>query len=51
MVKYQDEISWFLIGVLSLSAFDYFVKQEYFWAAVYAALAFANYKLTKYPMK
>ena len=51
MVKYQDEISWFLIGVLSMGAFNYFTEQEYFWAAVNAVLAYANYKLTKYPMK
>lgn len=51
MVEYQDEISWFLIGVLSMGAFNYFTEQEYFWAAVNAVLAYANYKLTKYPMK
>ena len=51
LVKYQDELSWFLIGVLSFSAFNYFVEQQYFWSAVNAVLAYANYKLTKYPMK
>ena len=50
-VEYQDEISWFLIGWLSLTAVDCFIEQKYAWAAISAVLVYANYKMSKFRMK
>jgi len=50
-VEYQDEISWFLIGWLSLTTVYYFIQQQYFWSAVNAVLVYANYKMSKFQMK
>ena len=50
-VEYQDEISWFLIGWLSLAAANCFVEQKYIWAVVNAVLVYANYKMSKFRMK
>jgi hypothetical protein len=50
-VEYQDEISWFLIGWLSLATVTLFVEQKYVWAAVNAVLVYVNYKMSKFQMK
>ena len=50
-VEYQDEISWFLIGWLSLTAANCFIEQKYTWSAVSAVLVYANYKMSKFRMK
>lgn len=46
-VKYQDQITWFLIGYLTAAALDNLAKQEFIAAAIYGALVYANYFASK----
>jgi hypothetical protein len=40
----QDAISWFLIGVLSISGVDALIRENYFWGTWNLLFAFINYK-------
>ena len=44
-VRNQDAITWFIIGWLSMSCLDSLIRGSYVWAAIQAAIAYANYKL------
>ena len=44
-IRYQDEITWFLIGWLSMATLDALMRGEYGWAAFDAFFAFVNYKM------
>ena len=44
-VKNQDEITWFLIGWLSMSCLDNLIRGSYGWAVFDAAVVYVNYKL------
>ena len=44
-IKHYVEITWFIIGWLSLSCIDSLVRGSYIWAAFDAAIVFINYKL------
>ena len=44
-VTNQDAITWFIIGILSLSCLSNLYKGDYIWAAVDAAIAYVNFKL------
>lgn len=46
-VRNQDAITWFVIGLLTMSTIDYTVKGDWIWAAISAVLIWANYKLSK----
>lgn len=50
-VRHQDAITWFLIGVLTLSALDYAVKGDWLWVAITAGLIVANYKFRNFRVK
>ena len=44
-VRNQDAITWFIIGWMSMSCLDSLIRGNYVWAAVQAAIVYANYKL------
>ena len=44
-IKNQDTITWFIIGILSLSCLSNLYKGDYILAAVDAAIAYVNFKL------
>lgn len=46
-VRNQDAITWFVIGLLTMSTIDYTVKGDWIWATISAVLIWANYKLSK----
>lgn len=50
-VRNQDAITWFLIGVLTASMVEQLSRGDYFWAAVSAVLAAANYKMADFKMR
>ncbi len=50
-VRNQDAITWFIIGVLTMSMFDYAARGDWLWTAISAALVFANYKMLPVRMK
>lgn len=39
----QTKITWFVIGVLTMSVLDSLARQEYGWAAFSAFIAWLNY--------
>ena len=41
----QDAITWFIIGILSMSCLSSLSKGNYVWAAVDAAIIYVNFKL------
>lgn len=45
-VRNQDAITWFLIGWLSFSAVDHFIKGQYGWALFNVVLVYVNYKFS-----
>ena len=44
-IRNQDAITWFVIGVLTMSTIDYAARGDWLWAAISTALVFANYKM------
>jgi hypothetical protein len=46
MSRNDEKISWFVIGWLCMGALQALTIGDYLWAAIDAALAYANYKLT-----
>ena len=44
---HQSEITWWLIGWLSMAVIDDIVRENYIWAIVDAGLIYLNYKLYK----
>ena len=50
-VKHQDQISWFLIGLLTGAVIDSLADRNYIAAAVYAAIVYANYVGTKFKIQ
>lgn len=41
----QDAITWFIIGILSLSCLSNLFKGDYIWATIDAAIIYVNFKL------
>jgi len=41
----QDAITWFIIGILSLSCLSNLYKGDYIWAAIDVAIIYVNFKL------
>lgn len=50
-IRYQSEITWFLIGWLCFAGIDNILNSQYFWAVINFALAYANYKLDRIRME
>lgn len=46
-VRNQDAITWFVIGLLTMSTIDYINRGEWIWAVISAVLVWANYKFSK----
>jgi len=44
-INNQDEITWFIIGWVSMSCLDNLVRGSYGWAAIDAAIAYLNYRM------
>lgn len=42
-----NEITWFIIGWLSMAALDQLSREHYFMAAIDAGLAYFNYRMWK----
>ena len=43
-VKNQYAITWFIIGLLSMSCLHSFSKGDYIWAAIDIAIIYVNFK-------
>jgi hypothetical protein len=43
-IRNQDAITWFIIGVLSMSCLHSFSKGDYIWAAIDIAIIYGNFK-------
>lgn len=50
-VDNQDAITWFLIGVLTISMIDYASKGNWLWAGISAVMIVANYWFRKVRIK
>ena len=50
-VRNQDAITWFVIGLLTLSTVDYVVKGNWLWATISAVLIAINYNFRNVRMK
>ena len=50
-VRNQDAITWFVIGLLTLSTIDYAIKGDWLWATISAVLIAINYKFRNVRMK
>jgi hypothetical protein len=50
-VNNQDAITWFLIGVLTMTTFNSLARGEYIWAAISAFFIWTNYKLRNVRMQ
>lgn len=46
-LKYQEEITWWVIGWLSFGVIDCILKESWIFAIVNAGLIYLNYKLWK----
>jgi hypothetical protein len=46
----QDAITWFLVGWCTFAGLDNLLSGDYVWAAVNAALAYANYAMRNFRM-
>ena len=44
-VRNQDEITWFIIGWMSLAVIDDLVAHNYIWAAINFVILYINYQL------
>ena len=40
----QDAITWFIIGILSMSCLHSFSKGDYIWVAIDVAIIYVNFK-------
>jgi len=50
-IEYQDNISWFFVGMLSTATYYSLAEGDFVMAAVYAVLAYFNYFATKFRMQ
>jgi hypothetical protein len=46
-VKHQDAITWFIIGILTMTVFNSIALGNYGWAAISAFFIWTNYTLRK----
>ena len=44
-VRNQDEITWFIIGWISLTIIDDLIAHNYIWAAINFVILYINYQL------
>jgi hypothetical protein len=44
-VRNQDAITWFIIGILSLSCLSNLYKGDYSWAAMDVVIIYVNFRL------
>jgi hypothetical protein len=49
-IRNQDEISWFIIGWMSLATLDALFEGRYIWALINAGIVWLNYSLRKVRM-
>jgi hypothetical protein len=45
--RYQGEITWWIIGWLSMGVLDSLLNENYFWAVVNIGLIYLNYAFWK----
>ena len=50
MIRNQHRISWFIIGMMVISAVEYLARGDYFNAGLCAFIAVANFVMTKMEM-
>ncbi len=50
-VRNQDAITWFLIGVLTVTGLHELAKGDYVWAGISFVIAYANYKIRNFRMQ
>lgn len=50
-VKHQEQINWFLVGLLTGASINSLADGEFISAAIYAVLAYVNYLGTKIRMQ
>lgn len=46
-VRNQDAITWFIIGWVAFAFFDSLARHDFVWAAIDAALIWANYTFSR----
>jgi len=46
----QDAITWFLIGVLTVTGLHELAKGDYVWAGISFVVAYANYAIRRFRM-
>jgi hypothetical protein len=49
-VTNQDAITWFLIGVLTVTGLHELAKGDYVWAGISFVVAYANYAIRRFRM-